>query len=254
MARARAPQVIALGNNQYVTTVNGHTMHFSGQPGSSAVVGGVRVTLPPNPAQPGAGAQPYLKADEQLDFNNQMNKINLDDLDLGAAHDQAHTNYERTIADLAHNALVSAQSVEENMAARGQFDSGVRDSGLIDVEQHRALSAARSAEDLRAADILYETKHQALNTARGQLQNWYTTTAGSNAANSRSEAAAVVPTTYNPNPNSRAAAPNRTAPPPVRPTQTAIKVPTLTPGQRALAGKSPNQPAGGNWRPQGTRR
>jgi hypothetical protein len=193
------------GGGTYTIVVNGHTYHVTGQrPGSTIVVGGRNVTLPndaPAPAAPATGGTyhpgtPFLTPDEQLGFNQQLDQINSSDIDLSAGIQQAHTNYDRTIVDLAHNALVQAQSVEESMASRGQYDSGIRSSALIDLEAHRALSADRAAQDLRAADILYETKHNALNTGRDSLQNWYTTTAGRNA----SSASSITPATPQPAP------------------------------------------------------
>lgn len=239
-----ATSIQPLGNGQYVIKVNGQTFHVSGQtPGSVITVGGKKVTLPGNTPAPAAPATygtyhpgtPFLTPDQQLEFNRALDNANSTQVDLAAGIQQAHTNYERTIADLAHNALVQAQSVEENMAARGQFNSGIRSSALTDVEQHRALAATRADQDLRAADILYETKNSAVNTSRGQLADWYTTTAGKNA----SESSYITPGA----PASPAAGvkqPAAPAKPPPAPTFHAI-----TPGQKALASGGAFAPTGG---------
>lgn len=206
------------GGGTYIITVNGHTYHVTGQrPGSVITVGGKKVTLPndaPAPAAPALSGTyhpgvPLLDPDQQLQFNQQLDALNNNQIDLGAGVQQAHTNYERTIADLAHNALVNAQTVEENMAARGQYDSGIRTAALTDLEAHRALSADRASQDLRAADVLYETKNNAVNTARGSLSNWYTLTTGANAAKSSyiEPAPGVAPGVKPPTPASTVGAP-----------------------------------------------
>jgi hypothetical protein len=177
-----------LGNGTYRARVGKNTYTFPATPGQVIWLGGQKVTVPgatpgsaSTPSQVYNKAAPFLTPDEQQSFNQNMTNISLSDIDLGAAHEQAHVNYQRSIADIAHQALVQSQNVEENMAQRGQFSSGLRDSALIDVDQHRVLAETRAGEDQRAADILYEAKHGALNTARGDLQNWYTLTAGQNA-------------------------------------------------------------------------
>lgn len=176
------PAVQAIGNGQYRTTVNGHTYTFSAAPGIQIIVGGQKVTTPPQPQY--APGTPFLNPEEQQQFNSQLGDLANQEIDLNFAVGQAHTNYERTVADLARNALISTQSVEESMAARGQYDSGIRSSALTDVQATKALNQARASEDLRSADILYESKRTGINNARGQLQNWYTLAAGRNAADS----------------------------------------------------------------------
>ncbi len=174
-----APVVQPIGNGQYRTTVNGHTYTFSAAPGVSIIVGGQRVTTPAQPTI--APGTPHLTPDEQFEFNQQLDALAAQEIDLNYAQSQGHVNYERSIADLARNALINTQHIEESMASRGQYDSGLRSAALVDLATTKALTETRAAEDLRAADALYETKRLGINSGRANLQNWYTIHAGQNA-------------------------------------------------------------------------
>lgn len=153
----------------------------AGQPAAAAA------GTPGAPAAARKRTDPFLTPDQLMQVAAQKSADKQSTADLNATKRQAQSDYDYGLKSTNDSAGKASHDSQEDAAARGIFQSSIKDASLYDIEAQRVTIAGRLKDTLDNINITADAKLNAISGAASVFDTQMATVAAGNAAASEAQ-------------------------------------------------------------------